>query len=355
MKAPLTVAALGTTVTITFADDVPETLITSIRNAWADATVTTPTPTPSDALPVTAVHSAEKLLEGLSGSITLHAIRQQRGTLAMFHAAGVADEHGRVAAFVGPSGRGKTTLSRVLGQHHGYVSDETVAVALDGSLTVHPYRKPLSVVRAGAPKEQVAPSAAGLQPLPNTDLKLAAIVLLERDTSAQEITLERIGLAECINDLVPQTSYLGDFEHPLRMLAELAQNIGGFIKLTYPDATDIANIVPAIFNAPPATIDWQPAVKAVDTGSFTPGALIDAIEVDDRIIVMHGSLVHVLDGIAPAIWRSACNGNNLEGITQDVIALHGNPPDADATELVDAALTELISAGLLVPREPRHS
>ena len=75
------------------------------------------------------------------------AIDQRAGEVIMLHAAGLALPDGRVVAFVAPSGTGKTTLSRTLGKAFGYVSDETVVINFDGTVT--PYPKPLSVIRSG--------------------------------------------------------------------------------------------------------------------------------------------------------------------------------------------------------------
>ena len=125
------------------------------------------------------------MLSGLSQQVTLAAIEAARGRAWMLHAAGIATPDGQVVVLVGPSGRGKTTASRALGAVYGYVSDETIAIDDDGR--VWPYRKPLSVIEdPAAPKTQLPPSALGLQPLPDAELRVAAVVLLDRDPSHPE-------------------------------------------------------------------------------------------------------------------------------------------------------------------------
>ena len=144
-------------------------------------------PVPPVAEPVDTVvqcaASRAHMLSGLSQQVTLAAIEAARGRAWMLHAAGIATPDGAVVVLVGPSGRGKTTASRALGTVYGYVSDETVAIDDDGR--VWPYRKPLSVIEdSGARRRQLAPSALGLQPLPDAELRVAAVVLLDRDPSS---------------------------------------------------------------------------------------------------------------------------------------------------------------------------
>ena len=159
-----------------------------MRVAWADALAD------AAAEPVETVtpYGSERvhMLSGLSQQVTLAAIEAARGRAWMLHAAGIATPDGQVVVLVGPSGRGKTTASRALGAVYGYVSDETIAIDDDGR--VWPYRKPLSVIEdPAAPKTQLPPSALGLQPLPDAELRVAAVVLLDRDPSHPEAPSRR--------------------------------------------------------------------------------------------------------------------------------------------------------------------
>ena len=80
----------------------------------------------------------------------------------LFHAGGLCASDGATVMLVGPSGAGKTTAVRTLATSLGYVSDETIAVAADG--TIAPYPKPFSVLdRGDAWKTQHAPEAIGGQ------------------------------------------------------------------------------------------------------------------------------------------------------------------------------------------------
>lgn len=180
-----------------------------------------------------------RLLERLSQRVTLAAIEHQRGHLWMLHAAGLAFPDGRVVALIGPSGRGKTTASRMLGAHLGYVSDETVGIDAEGR--VLPYRKPLSIIEDGrAPKAQRPPSSLGLQPLPDAELRLAAIVLLDRDPDGPDAPrIDTVDLGDALEELVAQSSYLTHMEAPLQRMSALAAQTGGLRRVTYREASTL--------------------------------------------------------------------------------------------------------------------
>ncbi|WP_343871217.1 hypothetical protein [Agromyces bracchium] len=261
-------------------------------------------------------------------------------------------DDGRVVAFVGPSGRGKTTLSATLGAHFGYVSDETVAV--DRDLTVHAYRKPLSKVRSNGPKEQVAPRRAGLMDLPVAPLRLAALVLLDRqpDVSAPELT--RVPVIDAIAELVPQLSYVTDFEAPLQRLAALCDAVGGVWRVTYGEAATVVPLIPELFSAPPgAARSWRPLEPAqgetwTSTTDFRWGPVSDAIAADGSVAVMSDGVLRVLAGIAPSIWLGIGRGSTFEQLVTQTIAEFGHPPAGDASGLVGGVIDELLSAGLVV-------
>ncbi|WP_438853471.1 PqqD family protein [Agromyces sp. M3QZ16-3] len=342
--------AIGATVRIGFAADVPEETRARVADAWADATVTA-----DDTDAVVEVDSdgpVESMLERLSVRVTLAALAHQRGALIMMHAAGVAMEDGRVIAFVGPSGRGKTTLSATLGAQFGYVSDETVAV--DRDLTVHAYRKPLSKVRPNGPKEQVAPRRAGLMDLPAAPLRLAALVLLDRQPGVSEPELTRVPVIDAIAELVPQLSYVTDIEAPLQRLAALCDAVGGVWRMTYGEAASVVPLIPELLGASPADAgSWRPLASnqeesGVGTTAFRWGPVSDAIAADESVAVMSGGVFRVLAGIAPSIWVGIGNGLRVEELVAQAIAEFGEPAEGDASDLVAAVIDELVREGLLV-------
>lgn len=342
---PLDVGALGVRIRVIFDDDLDDITAEAIRASWQgawlpyDAAIE-----PDQTIPVTAGREPDALAESLTVQVTLAALTCRGGELFLFHACGVADPAGRVAAFVGPSGRGKTTLSRALGAVHGYVSDETIAV--DTALSVLPYRKPLSVVRERRPKEQVSPDAAGLQPVPEAPLALAALVLITRDGAQPDPAIEQVPFPEAIAELAPQMSYLAELPMPLQLLATLCDRIGGVVRLTYPDAATVPPIVPQLLDHVRVHEAWEPAPPG-ENPEFDLSTVADAIRCGDRVVVLAQRWVHVLDGIAPVIWDSLRTGRRTDGIVADVVAEFGVPERGDPRELVDAALDELVAAGVL--------
>lgn len=345
MVEPVDVSALGALIRISFPEDAEPAFVENVRTAWSGALGDEREP---DSTVELFPGDEEHVLEDLSMRVTLEALGQRRGELVMFHAAGVADEEGRVVAFVGPSGRGKTTLSRTLSRTYGYISDETIGV--DRDLTVLPYRKPLSVVRPDLPKKQVSPQEAGMRDLPAAPLRLSALVLLERDADHERSLVEPVPFLDAVSDLVPQLSYLSDLDAPLQTLAGLCDAVGGIRRLRYPDAEEVATLVPELLATTPQEREWEAVPEAVTTGVFDTSPSRDAIAIEDKLVLLAGGQVQVLDGIAPEIWLSAHAGRDLDGIVADVVSVFGEPEGADPRALVTAATDELVTAGILARR-----
>lgn len=202
------------------------------------------------ALGTVAAQTVADAMHALSPVITVRSIDIRAGQAIMLHAAGLALPDGRVVTFVAPSGIGKTTLSRRLGRHFGYVSDETVYVGFDGAVT--PYPKPLSVIAEGTTgKEQVSPDAESLLPLPPVPLRLAGIVLLNRVPDfGSEPLVEQVPLLEGIAELAAQLSYLPLVPSPLQTLARVIEGAGGLQRVTYAEAESLAELVPRLAGVP---------------------------------------------------------------------------------------------------------
>ena len=351
------ISALGCAIRIDVSA-LPDDEAAEVARVWADAEEH-----PAEELPAahrTVAVSAEgdfaQRLSALSQNVTLTAIEARRGELWMLHAAAVADEEGRVIALVGPSGRGKTTAARALGEHFSYVTDETVAITATGR--VAPYRKPLSVIdRADGVKSQHPPADLGLRALPDSALRLVAIVILERDDAGPDVpTIESCDLGDVLPELVEQTSYLADLPHPLQTIAAHADAVGGVRRVVYREASTLADALESLFVDGDA-VELPEAQPRTHLTNARPGiyrgAYLDVVELDepDRIAVLQpdypeGATLRVIAGIAPALWRTA-DGADREVLLAAAIDAYGAPPETDAASAVDDAVAELLEQGVL--------
>lgn len=339
----------------------------AVREAWSDATIAEEAVRGLEPAATVAAsgNDRERMLSSLSQTVTLTAIRAARGRAWMLHAAGIATPDGQVVVLVGPSGRGKTTAARALGAAYGYVSDETVAIDQDGR--VWPYRKPLSLVgeRAGT-KIQLAASALGLLPLPDAELRIAAIVLLDRDPQHPDTPVVEItDVGDALGTLVSETSFLHHQPAPLRFIAALATATGGIRTVRYREAATLASVIPEL--ARPASAIVVPevpehavtdAVRAHGRPRFSRAPVADEVGLDDpdRIALLTISAkgrgeVIVLAGIAPAVWRAA-EMATMEHLTDAATAAYGDPRGFDAAAAVRAAAGRLLDAGVLLSDTP---
>ncbi|MFK0006913.1 hypothetical protein ACIQTZ_07660 [Paenarthrobacter sp. NPDC090520] len=361
------VDALGGLVRIRldFADhEFDEDRFREFTGPWRDAAPSSSEPAGDVVRPVAEMVWRFPDENGLAGSIaelstyaTLAAIEARRGTLLMLHAAGIADESGRVAAFIGPSGRGKTTLARALGAAYGYVTDETVGIEANG--TVHPYRKPLSVIRPERDyKEQIAPSVLGLMDLPAGMLNLGALVLVSRveDLEGPPV-ISSLGLCHALAAIVPEVSYLADLDRPLQMVAGLVDRCGAFKQVTYKDAAQVLPLVPELLaREEPEFWDVVLPSNALDgvrspygDEVFVPALVVDAVETGGQTAILDiNRMVHVLDGVGPVVWRSVCDGLDFAGLVREIDELFGAPPEQPLEDAIVGILGELADVGLLV-------
>lgn len=328
-----------------------------VARVWADAAAS-----PFDELPVAhrtvkagADATLESELSSLSQRVTLEALQARRGQLWMLHAAGVADEEGRVVVLIGPSGRGKTTASRAVSAVYGYVSDETVGIESDGRVLA--YRKPLSIIEQSSVKAQRSPSELALRPLPQTPLRVAALVLLERRADGPDTpVIESCDLGDVLADLVAQTSYLSDLPRPLQTIAAHAAAVGGIRRIVYREAGTLADALAPLF-VDPAPVEPTEAVtrthRSSENSGVFRGAYLDAIQLDepDRVALLQpdlpeGATLRLLTGIAPALWRSS-DAASPQTLLRAATDAYGVPERTDAAAAVDAAIDELIREGVL--------
>ncbi|AIY03581.1 hypothetical protein ART_3982 [Arthrobacter sp. PAMC 25486] len=290
--------------------------------------------------------------ESLTSHITLAAIEQQAGRRMMFHACGLADPlTGATIAFIAPSGTGKTTLARTLGTARGYVSDETIAVAADLSIT--PYPKPLSVKQPepGVPKRQEGPEQHQLGDTPAAPT-LQSIVLLSRVPGNDRISVEDVALADALLELTPQLSALARLERGLVQLCAMIEACGGVKRIRYAEARDIAGVLPQFSThdggTPPewAALECAPSPGSAVTGTGIRRASVqDAVEADGTVFLLAESQVMELSPLGALIWELSGDWISKDALLEGVVAVLGAHPSAGS--LLEAALEELLARGVL--------
>ncbi|PPF43605.1 hypothetical protein C5B85_12970 [Pseudoclavibacter sp. AY1F1] len=368
MTRTLRLNPLGVDVELRFEESISAEFEADLRESWADVSgqpgEAEPDEThrlslaPLDEPEVSDVvgGSAADLASQLSTIVTLDAIEHNGGRLVMIHAAGIALDDGRVIAFVGPSGRGKTTLAKTLGREYGYVTDETLAVDFDGN--VLPYRKPLSViVDPSEPKAQLSPATLGLRPLPDVPLRIAAIVLLHR-VEEHELDggpqLSPVATGSAIGWMVPELSYLPALPDPLVQLAELIDSTDGVRRVTYSEASQVVDLVPEILSSHGDTQPWTSGHSEPD--STTPSATVGEdsyrraagvhwLLFANEAVTLESRMVRQLAGIAPGLWELLGEWTTLTQLTAELMEQYGEV--ADAHELVQVALDGLVEANLV--------
>ncbi|MFK5646001.1 hypothetical protein ACI3ET_05685 [Ornithinimicrobium sp. LYQ121] len=188
-----------------------------------------------------------RLLQRLTQSITYEVIGARTGDLLMLHAAGLAHpQTGATAVFAAPGNTGKTTLCRTLGGTRAYVSDETVGIRRDGTIT--PYLKPLSTRRPdwAHVKDEQAPGEVGLT-APVATPWIAGVVLLRRDARLTGgPVVEELDLLDAVLELTPESSGFMGTDGPLRWLAEVLERTGGARRAVYAEVEGLEPLVAEI-------------------------------------------------------------------------------------------------------------
>lgn len=318
--------------------------------------------------------SSKGLADMLTSEVTLGAIDGLKGEAVMLHAAAVALDDGRVVGFVGPSGRGKTTAAQALGSTYTYVTDETLAIRPGGDVVAYP--KPLSFGRRPDHKAHQSASELGLRAAPRDGLRLGALVLLDRRPGIDRPYIESVSVAEALPQLIPETSFLASLENPLSTLAEVVLSTGGVRRVVYTEAETLPPLVEEILGTvderkPSLTSvaaqsqrdcdcfkgivpDSHPVAETViesdapDRYRRTNHA--DALLVDDGLLVLRPHEVTVLEGVGPVIWLAADDATERDLVDAAIRQLSEPPENVDATEVVGAALQQLVDARLLTRR-----
>lgn len=259
MPNPLRIAALATVTDLTVARTAPRAFMDAVVDAWSrclDDAACLGAPAFRAAEPLVVAGPADDsdeeirwALQRLSQDVTRHLIAAQTGRLLMFHAGAVSHPGtGGSVVFVAPSGTGKTTLARLLGRTHGYLTDETVGID-PATGRIHPYPKPLSI--APAPddrwrKVETSPDTLGLLPA-HPAPTVARVVLLAREHDpGVPAHAEELRTLDAVAALIPETSALNRLPRPLHTVADLLERTGPLVRLTYREASDLVPLVTAL-------------------------------------------------------------------------------------------------------------
>jgi DNA polymerase III delta prime subunit len=289
--------------------------------------------------------------------VTLEALRRTAGSRINLHAGGVVAPGGRLLVLVGPSGTGKTTAVRALSRNLGYLSDETVSAEPEHPFRAHAHAKPLSVVLDPAHrrrKTQQGPDDLGLGPTPEA-ARVGRVVLLRRsregDRPQDRRGLVPVPLPEALLEVVPQTSSLVRLPSPLLALTTLLRLGGGPVALEYEEIDEHLEELGALLDdeAQPAGPEpvHHPAteVTAPGPGRWARWPWVDAVEVDDTLLVLVADRVERLDALGRTLWLACGRPRTVDELVADAEAEHGSHPDA--RRLVEDALAVLHASGLL--------
>jgi hypothetical protein len=290
----------------------------------------------------------------VSRSITLASLRRRRGTAVLLHAAGL-ESQGRAVALVGASGAGKSTAALALGRELGYLSDETVAVEPDGSIS--PCPKPVSVVTDPSTpwdKHEESPDVLGLREVSGTAY-LEAVVVLERDPVREVPELAALPLVDAVLAVVAQSSSLPLLDRPLHRLAELMSRSGGPYVLRYAEIADCEGLVRDLLEhrERPAREPWtttpgRDMVAAPRTGALARARWRDALHGEGGSVVLVGEDVVRLGPVGQVLWGAAAEPVGIDEAVDAVIGALGAHPDADV--LVRTGIDDLVRAGVLLTR-----
>lgn len=225
--------ALGTTLQVDLGESIDRA---EFDRAWSRCLVPSTDPGADEIRPVAPANS----MVSLTQRITRALIESRRGELLMLHAGAVCHPRtGASIAYAAPGGTGKTTLTRLLGQRYGYLTDETVGIDPQTRRIV-PYPKPLSMRTpdGGYPKTERGPDELGLLPA-HADPYLTTLGILRREDSRREARISKLDLFEAITMLVPETSSLAMLPRPLHLLADLYADLGGIWLLEFGESEQL--------------------------------------------------------------------------------------------------------------------
>lgn len=288
-----------------------------------------------------------------SRALTLASISARQGHALMLHAAGLASaDQERALVLVAASRTGKSTAVRRLGGRFGYVTDETVAI--DSDLSISPYPKPISLDAPDRPgdKDEHAPDELGLGTTPDRPV-VAAMVILVRTDRPGPPDLVPIGLIDGLFVAVKESSALHQLDRPLHRLAQALTVGGGPYCLEYQEIDECADLLDTLLDGASAepSVTWvghpphaedepRPAGSGVCRAPWS-----DAVEADGEIAILIDRQLSRLSPIAASIWRNASTPVAASDLVTAVVRDHG--PHPEASVIVEKAVQELLQASVL--------
>ena len=313
----------------------------------------------------TAAGEPGPLVDLLVTQATMAFLAANRGSL-LLHSGAVAADDGRSVLVCGRSGAGKTTLTAALARRGlAYLSDESVGVD-PASLTVTPWRKPLTVKPGSqgvlaelapdapdqlltAPAWQVEPRALGGLPLPAAQLHTTLIVLPSFDPALDRVDVAPVTPARAALALGQNSSALAAVRpRPLAALAALVSAVPTVL-VRYPDAFLAAQTVHDLLLATPT----DPTAEATevadlpplpDRSESAPGGLrrrpeVDTLVLDGEAVLFDGTRLHHLDAAATAVWSALDGTLAPDALAVDLARRYEADPGqvrADVESLIDA-------------------
>jgi hypothetical protein len=214
----VTLAGLGTTISVDLSESGLD--VDAFRHLWARCLSRDTTARAE----VTVRKGSSQ--ESATQQITQAFIAARAGELLMFHAGAVAHPiTGRALVFVAPGGTGKSTLTRRLGKHYGYLSDETVGID-PVTLRIHPYPKPITLAPDhGHPKRENSPDDLGLLQAPPSPT-LTDLVVLRRTPGRDTAAFTPLPVLDALAMIAPETSSLSKLPRPLHLMADVHRRAG---------------------------------------------------------------------------------------------------------------------------------
>lgn len=287
----------------------------------------------------------DHVLERLTVEVTLRMLEQLSGKATLFHAAALGHPDTKAAmVLIGPSGRGKTTASRFLGQHFLYLSDETSVI--DEDYRMRPYPKPLSVISDQAqPKQQIDPRQEGIITLSPLDhsMRIAHMILLNRQPGIAEPYFERVPLADALLSMVTETSGLDVSYEGLSKLNQLVKHCGGVLRINYTEISSTLPLFNALLTEGKAAVltdeaqEWEAEEIILDhahegeslkyPAQVARGRNTSVLVIGERALMTSGRQLIEPSPLALDIWYRLEEENMLDDLKKELVADYGEVDD----------------------------